>query len=74
MKVIYFIALYNYGRNLKSWTNCDASSESVFICGSNWSLTVGLHLQYRILKSNQLNYREIGVAPARVGRIAEALE
>ena len=30
--------------------------------------------QYRILQSNQLNYREIGVARARVARIAEALE
>ena len=30
--------------------------------------------KYRILESNQLNYREIGVAPVRVARIAEALE
>ena len=30
--------------------------------------------QYRILESNQLNYSEIGVAPARVARIADALE
>jgi hypothetical protein len=30
--------------------------------------------QYRILQSNQLNYREIGVALARVSRIAETME
>ena len=30
--------------------------------------------QYRILYSNQLNYKEIGVAPARDARIAKALE
>ena len=40
----------------------------------NWCLFAwGGSAQYRILKSNQLNYREIGVAPTRVARIAEAL-
>ena len=32
------------------------------------------HAKYRIPYSKQLNYREIGVAPAIFARIAEALE
>ena len=46
---------------------------SVEILYSSWLVQVESWAQYRILLSNQLNYREIGVPP-RVTRRAEALE
>ena len=35
---------------------------------------INTHAQCSILWSNQLNYREIGMAPARVAKMEEALE
>ena len=52
---------------------------SVFLVLSIWShifepFKLDPPNQYRILESNQLNYREIWVAPARVARAADALK